>query len=183
MPRVIPVTLIGVLAGRLWASALHDHVWWPYLFTAEPGSLKSKVTAIQRSEAMNFYHSWATQPPKFLYATLIIVALVALSLLAALLQKPTQKPQNLASLLSFLAFIGIQALKVVPQIPKFQYHTRPTPDKEAAMLFDLAFWNALSLAAIVGTILFQIVAEDEEGEVRVKKRKKVRAEVVEVKKD
>ena len=51
------------------------------------------------------------------------------------------------------------------------------------MLFDLAFWNALSLAAVVGTIFFQIVAEDEETDVKIKKKKKVRAEVVEVKKD
>ncbi|KAJ3032276.1 hypothetical protein HDV00_007733 [Rhizophlyctis rosea] len=171
MPPVIPVALMGVLAGRLWASALYDHSWWPYFFSAETGSLKSKVTALQRSEAMNFYHSWATQPPKFLYATFAIVALVAIALVASIAAKPQRRIHDGLSLISFVVFVGLQALKIVPLIPKFQYHSRPTPDKEAALLFEVAFWNAWSLLAIFGTIFFQILAEDEEQESKPKKKK------------
>lgn len=48
---VLPNILLGFLGGQLFTRSLYDYVWYAHL-GVDPSTLKAKVTALQRQEAV-----------------------------------------------------------------------------------------------------------------------------------
>ncbi|KAI8823980.1 uncharacterized protein EV422DRAFT_518520 [Fimicolochytrium jonesii] len=178
---ILPSILLGFLGGQLFTRAIYDHVWYAVGVGADPSTLKSRVTATQRQEALTFYRTLGNQPVNFLYATAAVAALV---LLSALLQSIVDSKKRIPSLLSFLTFSGATAtylLKVQPiltHISKLGVR-REKADTEAKTLYDLALWQGVVGVAVVVTLLLQAGLAEAESEgvkkVAAKGKEKIKA--------
>ncbi|KAJ3187103.1 hypothetical protein HDU85_007141 [Gaertneriomyces sp. JEL0708] len=161
---VLPNILLGFLGGQLFQRALYDQVWYPYL-TTEIGSLKSKVSALERQDAVTFYRSVANAPGNLQMIMMIAAATVLISTLGQTLLNPAKRTANLLSFISFSIATGLYALKVHPIIRDIGSAgvVRPKADVEAAQLFHIALWQALTGMSLVTALLLQVaVATDPE---------------------
>ncbi|KAJ3298540.1 hypothetical protein HK104_010595 [Borealophlyctis nickersoniae] len=168
-----PILLLGVLIGRHFVEAIFDHVWWSS-FGADPSTLKSRVTAAQRNAAMNFYKANAAIPRTFLYVYLAFIALILIGHVGTIINKPRIRALNIMSLLCLLGSIAAHAVNW-DVVPKFGPNVKLTVNDEAQLLYRIALCHAVSLAALVGAALCQIVAAEVEEEDVAVVRKKIKS--------
>ncbi|KAJ3011009.1 hypothetical protein HKX48_007074 [Thoreauomyces humboldtii] len=173
MPILINV-LLGFLGGQLATRALYDHVFWAYI-SSDPSSLKSKVSAMQRQDALNFYRHVAQPPAQFNYALMGIAVLILGSCIARVVLEQRHRIANLLSFLSFGVGAGVYVGFVLPVFDAIvkHGHSRATANVESKWLLDIAMWQGAVGICVVATLLLQLsVAEAEEQEAPIVKRKK-----------
>ncbi|KND04152.1 uncharacterized protein SPPG_01587 [Spizellomyces punctatus DAOM BR117] len=168
---VLPNILLGFLGGQLFTRAVFDHVWWPHI-GADLSTLKSKVSALQRQEAVTFYRNVANQPTNLLYVTIGISALILISTFGQTLVNKTHRVVNLLSFLSFATAVAAYVLKVHPIIQTLAGSVRQKADVEAKMLWEVAVWQAAVGVLVVTCLLMQTSVGEEELQVARSERAK-----------
>ncbi|KAI9105248.1 hypothetical protein DFS34DRAFT_1327 [Phlyctochytrium arcticum] len=163
---VLTNILLGFLGGQLFTRSIYDNVWWAHI-GADPSTLKSKVTAMQRQEAVSFYHNVAHQPSNMQYVTIAVAALILISTGGQTIVNKAQRVLNLMSFLTFAAAGAVYLIKVHPTIQQFAGVTRQKADTETRMLFELAIWQGAAGILVGFCLLMQAsLSEQEEEESR-----------------
>ncbi|KAI9202271.1 uncharacterized protein BJ171DRAFT_514630, partial [Polychytrium aggregatum] len=170
MGATIQNVLASFIIGHFFSAFAYEHVWWPYL-TADASILKSKVTAADRSYAVNFYKGQINNPRFNQYALWAAFGLLVLSLGGAAVRDSRRRLYHatgfVLSALSGLVF-QFKVLALKSSLFKLKHQ------REAETLRDIALWSAVSALAIFATLLATLsAAEAEEAEeiVIVEKRK------------
>ncbi|TPX59781.1 hypothetical protein PhCBS80983_g02224 [Powellomyces hirtus] len=167
---LLPNILLGVLGGQLMTRAVYDHIWWSHL-GADPSTLKSKVTAMQRQESLSFYRHVAQQPSNFTYLTIVIVSLILISTLGQTIVNQRRRVMNLLSFLTFSGCVIVYAAFVLPIFQAITKHVsfRAKADVEAKWLYDIAFYHGLIAVGWMVTLFLQSSVAEEEEQRTVKK--------------